>query len=371
MLLNFYQDSNLQIGKEIIDNALVRDDAIYIKNFCQIIFEKPELNDRSATTRYERRVLAYRTLLHKAGFPIPKSLKSNTQGLFSDELRNGRPTSRTGTQFNGMINVTSDPDNADRFRSAANVFSMPNPSWGALESAFESLYDFMKTAEYRNFNNWYVSERKNASGENWADEDFKKILAMFGQPNGARKIGQVINLHTDKTDTDYADDIYKLLIEGKLIIVDQSSGDPEINDSSARRIIQRIFDGNKQLFREAKIPPDILVYLEEAHNLLPPETEKNTKDIWVRSAKEGAKYNIGMVYTTQEVSSIQKNILKNTSNWLIGHLNNTDETKELKKFYDFEDFEHSIRRAQDKGFLRVKTLSNLFVIPVQVKKFEV
>ena len=372
MLINFYLEENLQIGKEIIDSSFKKGESKFIENFQQVEFVAPDATDRSAMTRYNRRVLVYRALLAKAGFPVPTNLTITTTGLFSDELINGRPNARNASaQFNGMINVQSDHDNADRFAAAARVFQTRSPSLHSLATAFATLFDYMKTAEYKAFERWYVDDRPNSSGDNWADEDFVKILEMIWRSNGPKQIAKVIENHSPTRSSDYAEDIYNDLKNGKLVIIDQSSGEPEINQATAERVMWHIFRANQKLFREGQTPTEIIIYIEEAHNLLPSGSDLDLKDVWVRTAKEGAKYCLGMVYATQEVSSIQKNILKNTANWFISHLNNTDETRELCKYYDFVDFDLSIRRAQDKGFLRVKTLSNPFVIPVQVDKFDV
>lgn len=361
MLLNFFETSNTQIGKSIIDSILSEDSTNYIKQFCQVSFDEPDPNDRSATTRYNRRLLAYRSVLARAGFQVPPSLRASTRGLFNQDLITALQTGRN--------NNPPTPE----YVSAAQVFSNPNPAWGQLANAFEALDKFIRdsSSNYTTFENAYVS-RPNGSGDRWADEDLKKIIGIFQYPNGTRKIGKAAEQHSADTTSDYAEDIYNHLVQGKLVIIDQSSGEPELNKSSATRIMTKIFKENQRKFVQGETNiPEILVYVEEAHNILPAGNDLDLSDIWVRTAKEGSKYRIGMVYATQEVSSIQKNILKNTANWFISHLNNTDETKELCKYYDFADFEPSIRRAQDKGFLRVKTLSNLFVIPVQVDKFEV
>ena len=358
MLLNFYLDENLSIGKEIINTILSTDASKYISNFVQVNFDKPDDYDsnHSAKTRYDRKVLVYRAVLAKAGFAVPKrGLYVTTEKLFNKNL------------LQAMANSNS--DNANDYLVASQILGQKNPSLDQLAIAFESLNKFIvENDEYKTFETNYINEK----GHAWADDDLKKTLGIFDRQNGTRQIGKARLQHSADTSSDYAEDIYKDLVAGKLVIVDQSCGDPELNKSSAYRIITKIFKNNQQEFINGneKIP-EILVYVEEAHNILPAGNELDMSDMWVRTAKEGAKYHIGMVYATQEVSSIQKNILKNTSNWFISHLNNTDETKELCKYYDFADFEPSIRRAQDKGFLRVKTLSNLFVIPVQVDKFEI
>ncbi|TKK66728.1 DUF87 domain-containing protein [Ilyomonas limi] len=373
MKINFYEQENLQIGKEIIDFKLAEQSAQYLKNFRQVVFNPPNESEfereseyQGQLRRYERRVLVYRALLNKAGF-IPPNRNVNIRGMFNQDLRNAmiNYTERRFSRKQGLINA------------AGQVLSQETVSWDSLAPAFEGLFHFLSTAEFNIFNQDYINNHRDeesgdTTGEGWAESDLESLLEMFNYSKAVNLIGGVSTQHTTTIGSDYAQDIYNDLLNGKLVIIDQSSGEPELNKSSATRIMWHIFKENQKSFRNGdESIPEILVYLEEAHNILPAGNDLDLTDVWVRTAKEGAKYRIGMVYATQEVSSIQRNILKNTANWFISHLNNTDETKELIKYYDFADFESSILRTQDKGFLRVKTLSNLFVISVQVDKFEV
>ena len=355
----------LVVGKSILEDLLADDPAKYIKNFCEVDLAPPDnLNDASKQTRYRRSILAYRALLIRAGLTPPVSLpKPEITGLGGHGL--------FGKELLAAMRGSPDVNMQARYSSAADILDPANSAkvtWDKLSNALENLAAFVssKDSGYSTFNDAYIQKR---SGEPWADPNLERVLEMFRYPNGAKSVARLDPYHEPNNTRDFAQQIYEDLLEGKLVIVDQAGGEPSLNEAAARRIMWVVFKGNQQAFIAGNTPKDILLYVEEAHNLLPPSKADDLKDVWVRTAKEGSKYRIGLIYATQEVSSIQKNILKNTANWFIAHLNNSDETRELKKFYDFANFEDSILRAQNRGFLRVKMLSNPYINPVQIERF--
>ena len=93
-------------------------------------------------------------------------------------------------------------------------------------------------------------------------------------------------------------------------------------------------------------------------------------DPWVKLAKEAAKYEMGLIYATQEVTSVDKRILSNTSNWIVAHLNSDNETKELSHYYDFAVFAAGLRKIEDRGYARMKTFSGKYIVPLQISKFD-
>lgn len=196
--------------------------------------------------------------------------------------------------------------------------------------------------------------KKNANGQNIMGYDVLRRIPLK-------------NFHK-RGASNYIDVILKKVEEGKTVLIDMVYGGENIRRMISEKIVTKIFLENQKRFTLGEIPPYVIFYVEEAHNLI--GKDMDLTETWPRIAKEGAKYNIGLVYSTQEPSSINRNILSNTENWFVTHLNNEDEIRTITKYYDFADFRDSILVAKDKGFSRMKTFSQNFVCPVQVKKYE-
>ena len=93
------------------------------------------------------------------------------------------------------------------------------------------------------------------------------------------------------------------------------------------------------------------------------------KGVWARAAKEGSKYDLGIVLATQAPSSIMPEILSETDNWIVAYLNSAKERRVVSDYMDFQDFEEQIGSVSEQGFVRIRTLSQAYTVPVQLNKF--
>lgn len=352
---NFYEQPAEALN--LISKLLVNDPfrgQTDLQQFLDSGLEEPEPTDLSNHKRWEQRVAVFQAILQEAGYPAPAGFQvkfpANKDVLEAVKNAGGPTPSPAGK---GICSLT--PKDAVDFFVAVRRLNY-------------------ELREEQKASNKPPKGFTSSSGNSWVDPMMESYLNVLARENvtgtsirGYRALVSCKEYHSPKRQGDVVQEVVSHLLAGKIVILDLSAGPVEVRSVLSKRIAQQIFDTSFRIYNAGKTPQNIVIYVEEAHNLIGKKEELTTT--WPRIAKEGAKAKIAFVYATQEPSSIHPNILANTENWFVTHLNNDDELKALGKFYDFADFTASLKSAQDVGFARIKTLSSPFVVPVQIDRF--
>lgn len=170
------------------------------------------------------------------------------------------------------------------------------------------------------------------------------------------------------------EDTFKALKEGKTVILDLSLRDSTEASIISTMVVRRLFEENKRNFTELK-EDDIVrcvIVVEEAQNVLSDEHVKTSNNPFVRVAKEGRKFGIGLIAITQRPSAISEEIRSQAENFFTFYMGNSDDIRALVKSNINYDGVVSmfIQRETIPGNLYFVTSSHPFVIPVRVVEFD-
>ncbi|KAF0223087.1 MAG: hypothetical protein FD176_2253 [Rhodospirillaceae bacterium] len=359
-----FQDLRTNFYRECADALnllakLMKDDPFRgqtdLQQFLDSGLEEPDISDTSAHKRWEVRRAVFQCILYAAGYKAP----ANQSVRF--------PVNQNILTAVAAVNGTPTPAQAGK-----GYVSLPIAAAGAwFTAARKENYDLRRRQKD---NSQAVTGFTSSSGNPWVDPMLESYLNVLARENhtgtsvrGFRAIAPYIGYHSPQRQADVIQEIINHLVAGKIVILDLSAGPDEVRSVLSERIARQIFNHSFADLNAGKKPQNMVIYVEEAHNLIGKKDALTST--WPRIAKEGAKARIAFVYATQEPSSIHPNVLANTENWFVTHLNNEDELRALGKFYDFADFHDSLKSAQDVGFARIKTLSSPFVVPTQIERF--
>ena len=357
---NFYTET--EQGLNLIQALFRADTSPFsgqdLDNFMSSSLEEPNIADRGEHNRWEVLQSVFQCILYKAGYLAPSR--------FIVKI----PLSKI------LVKQVNDYAASQTPAIPVTVPTSDKVSIAEASAWFEVIRSFnlnIKGAQKSN-QQTPLGLHSSTAGNSWVNPNLESFLNILVRENskgqafgGYRAVVKYIPYHSSRRTSDVTSEVIKYLLDGKIVILDLSAGPVEVRSVLSERIARQIFERSFREMNEGKVPQNMVIYVEEAHNLI--GKKEALTSTWPRIAKEGAKAKIAFVYATQEPSSIHPNILANTENWFVTHLNNDDELRALGKFYDFADFQDSLKTAQDVGFARIKTLSSPFVVPTQINRF--
>lgn len=356
--LNFYEDFTvaLPMMQGLVGGDPSSGSSQEFQTFRSLAIPEPEQNDHRARRRYDVKRAIFHTLLARANFPADPAFR--IRFIASQDVVDtvGAALKPNGTPA--------------EFLEAAGGRVVPRVGIECAMTPDQAVAWFIAA--------WDVKQNlRSSTGQPWLDSDAVILIDVMASKSTARNGAPIVGhrvierqraYHSARGSGDVSAEIYRELAAGRIVILDLSVGIESMREAMAERIAKHVLESSMEALHGGGVPPNMVLYVEEAHNLIGADAEPD--ETWPRIAKEGAKARIALVYATQEPSSVQRNILSNTENIFCTHLNNDQEVQTLSKYYDFADFAQSIKKAQDVGFARMKTLSAPFVIPTQIRKFE-
>jgi hypothetical protein len=377
LLLNFYQTDVIKVAWGLITTALEEDKSEHARGVRALSMDEPDRDEALvAWGNWSKGRVAFYGMLAKSGF---EGRFPRPEGIPVAMTKAGADHFNTSIMQKGQPHLCVAPAEGDE-----TTWFVPTPQSAA------AVMDWVADQSARR----YRAENGDADGkpifgsgrvldelelllgdasERWDNPslNFQPIASYMkaASESGAGAIVEMRQMHDPESDTDITAAIWEDMIEGRLVIIDLSIGTDWVVRVMSERIANAIVSAANHRFRTGQDPVPVQIIVEEAHNLFKKGRE-STRDPWVRIAKEGAKYAMGLVYATQEVTSVDPRVLSNTHNWLIGHLNSGNETGELSKYYEYAKFADSLRRADEVGYIRLKMASSPYTVPTQVRMFD-
>ena len=341
--MNFFDLENFAAVTEFVNDSVTAQYGTYafVKSFAAIKWEEPDQQDFQERSHWSRARLGMYGILAECGFA----------GVFTRGI--------TATTLDFSWNKT-DFDDFDS--KHPNLVRSPNKGSTYRATSPKAAQEIAL----------YMAEKGtwNTSSSGGGDKPFKHIAEFLDRASGKAAVRSLREFHSSHAQARVEDQVWDDMQNGRLAIVDLSHGTGDVQRIISENIVNSLLGHANERFRSGRNPVKFQIVVEEAHNLFERGAKEVAGNPWVRLSKEAAKYKIGLVYATQEVSSVDQRILSNTSNWLVAHLNSDKETNELSHYYDFKTWADSIRRCEDIGFIRMKTYSGKYIVPVQVAKFD-
>jgi hypothetical protein len=242
-----------------------------------------------------------------------------------------------------------------------------------VSNFIENIDDYVRTPSnlYRDFSDFFGEQKTDSKGNPKEDVSARKTI-MAIRKRIRHLIDEDRGLHASSSRL--VDDVFSYLKQGKTVVIDLSLKDNMDASIISTILVRKLFDNNKEKFTSDKSGEVIntVVFVEEAQNVLSEEFVKSNANPFVRVAKEGRKFGLGLVAITQRPSAISEEIRTQAENFFAFHMGNSDDIKALIKSNINYDgvIANFIQRETIAGNLYMVSSDQAFALPVRVTEFE-